>query len=273
MNMQIKKQVHIATISGGKDSTVMCDLLLKGGYPVDYIVFNDTLLEYDEMYQYIDKVDSYFTQRYGISITRLKPKRTPEEIMFRKVTKKDSEYFGQVKGVFAPVMGFCEWRTHSKIRPLEEWLKNNNIENPYIYIGITLDEQNRISDADSRQLYPLVTDFKLKEVNCQEYLINQEMENPLYKHFTRTGCSMCPAKSKRDWFNTWKYYPNTWEYMKSIESHLERLEKRGETVIYKSFFPDGRKCLDYEKEFIKSDMQGSLFDFSDEPLKDCFCKI
>ena len=37
---------YIATISFGKDSTVMCDLLLKNGYPVDYIVFTDTLLEF-----------------------------------------------------------------------------------------------------------------------------------------------------------------------------------------------------------------------------------
>ena len=28
-----------------------------------------------------------------------------------------------------------------------------------------------------------------------------------------------------------------------------------------------------EKEFIKADKQSGLFDFSDEPLKDCFCKI
>ena len=28
-----------------------------------------------------------------------------------------------------------------------------------------------------------------------------------------------------------------------------------------------------EKKFKTIDNQGSLFDFSDEPLKDCFCKI
>jgi hypothetical protein len=28
-----------------------------------------------------------------------------------------------------------------------------------------------------------------------------------------------------------------------------------------------------ENKFIEADKQGSLFDFSDEPLKDCFCKI
>ena len=32
----MKNTKYIATISGGKDSTVMCDLLLKNNYQVDY---------------------------------------------------------------------------------------------------------------------------------------------------------------------------------------------------------------------------------------------
>ena len=59
---------YIATISGGKDSTVMCDLLLKNGYQVDYIVFNNTLIEHKEMYQYINKLEKYFK---AVSYTHL----------------------------------------------------------------------------------------------------------------------------------------------------------------------------------------------------------
>ena len=39
------------------------------------------------------------------------------------------------------------------------------------------------------------------------------------------------------------------------------------------WFSGYRTCADMEKQFIKADRQGSLFNFSDEPLKDCFCKI
>lgn len=37
---------YIATLSGGKDSTAMIDLLLRNNYPLDYIVFKDTLHEF-----------------------------------------------------------------------------------------------------------------------------------------------------------------------------------------------------------------------------------
>ena len=95
------------------------------------------------------------------------------------------------------------------------------------------------------------------------------MENPLYKHFSRTGCSVCPAQSDRAWFEVWKHFPDTWEYMREIEKRLSKFDK----VKSKTWFNDFRSCEDMEKKFKKADKQGSLFDFSDEPLKDCFCKI
>ena len=55
---------YVATISFGKDSTVMCDLLLKNGYPIDYLVFTDTMLEFPMMYEYKEKVCEYFKNRY-----------------------------------------------------------------------------------------------------------------------------------------------------------------------------------------------------------------
>ncbi len=68
--------VYIATISGGKDSVTMCDLLLKNGYPVDEIIFTDTREEFEEMYIYLEKVKEYFLTRYKKTITVLKPKKT-----------------------------------------------------------------------------------------------------------------------------------------------------------------------------------------------------
>lgn len=66
---------HIATLSGGKDSTAMIDLLLRYKKPLDYIVFYDTLHEFGLMYEYIDKLSKYFKARYNKEITMLKPKK------------------------------------------------------------------------------------------------------------------------------------------------------------------------------------------------------
>jgi 3'-phosphoadenosine 5'-phosphosulfate sulfotransferase (PAPS reductase)/FAD synthetase len=264
--------IYIATISGGKDSVAMCDLLLKNSYPVDYIIFNDTLAEFKEMYEYIDKLDAYFTKRYNKKITRLKPKKTPEEVFFRKIKRKSSEWYGWTKGIVSPAMGFCEWRTEAKILPLERWLKDKEIKNYKIYIGFTTDERNRANKNDPTKIYPLIDYFNMRERDCQQYLIEQEMENPLYRHFTRTGCCWCPAQSKKGKFKIWKHYPEVWEYMKKIENRLKEMKKEGHKVVYDNWHT-GVYLDELEKEFEKKDRQGELFDFSDEPLKDCFCKI
>lgn len=43
---------YIATLSGGKDSAAMLDLLLRDKKPLDHIVFYDTLHEFAAMYEY-----------------------------------------------------------------------------------------------------------------------------------------------------------------------------------------------------------------------------
>jgi len=256
---------YIATISGGKDSVAMCDLLLKNAYPVDYIVFNDTLDEYDEMYEYLELLKTYFNDRYKKEIIITKPSKTYEEYIFHVKTKGDLK--GQVSGLPNPTQGFCEWRGIAKRDALDKFLKQ--FKKYKIYMGITLSEQHRANRDDDKFLYPLIDNFKMSEENCKQYLINQEMENPLYRHFSRTGCAKCQFKSEKDWFQTWKYYPKVWEELKELEKKVNEIKD----VTSRNIFIDFRSCEDMEKKFIKADKQGSLFDFSDEPLKDCFCKI
>lgn len=259
---------YVATVSFGKDSTVMCDLLLKNNYPVDYIVFTDTMLEFPMMYEYKEKVIRYFKERYGKEVITTKPESNFEEWCFGTIESGDMQ--GSARGISMVWAEPCYWRREAKVKPQDKMFKDIGIHK--IYIGFTLDEANRRM-IDDKFLYPLIDDFKMGERDCQEYLINQDMQNPLYNYFSRTGCSICPAQSEKAWFQVWKYFPETWEYMRGIEAELQKIEDDGKKVKNKTWFSGFRSCEDMEKIFIKADKQGSLFDFSDEPLKDCFCKI
>ena len=260
---------YIATISFGKDSTVMCDLLLKNGYPVDYIVFTDTMLEFPMMYEYKEKVIKYFKERYNKEVITTTIDTTFEYWCFGII--KSGEMNGYVRGIPMVWAEPCYWRRESKVKPLDKLFKNEKVIK---YIGYTLGENRNVEDTDkTKHLYPLRDEFKMTERNCQEYLINQEMQNPLYGFFSRTGCSVCPAQSDKAWFEVWKHFKDTWEYMKNIEAKLQQLEDNGAKVKNKTWFNEFRSCQDMEDKFKRADKQGSLFDFSDEPLKDCFCKI
>jgi len=264
---------YIATISFGKDSTVMCDLLLKNGYPVDFILFNDTLMEFPMMYEYQKKVEIYFKERYNKEIITTKPTKTFEETIFGIIKTKGAERIRWIRGIPNPMLGFCEWRRDSKVYPQDRIIKELIGKEEYkTYIGFTKNEASRKMKGDNF-LYPLVDDFKMTERNCQEYLINQEMENPLYKYFSRTGCGICPAQSDKAWYEVYKHFPETWKHMKLVEKRFDFYKERGYKVVNAFWFVNDKRTEDMEKKFIKADKQGSLFDFSDEPVKDCFCKI
>ena len=286
------KMKYIATISGGKDSVTMCDLLLKNGYPVDEIVFTDTLLEFDDMYEYIEKIKDYFLTRYGKEITVFKPKDTFEDWCFGTLVGENIQRPNYIRGI--PTKdGMCWWRREAKANPIERYIKKLRIEDELLksinlsknkeihddfkvtqYIGYTLGENRSVQDTNITTFkYPLKDTFFMTEEDCKAYISKQDMENPLYKHFSRTGCACCPFQSDKSWFNVWKYYPKVWSWMKEIEAELQRLEDSGRKIVNKHWFMDYQTCEDMEKKFKKADKQGSLFDFSDEPLKDCFCKI
>ena len=261
-----KEATYIATISGGKDSTAMCDLLLANGYQVDYIVFNDTLNEFDLMYKYLNKVEKYFKRKYNKKITRLYPDKNADftDSMFRKRVKGERK--GKVAGLRNATDPFCEWRSTAKIRPFEKFVKQ--FKDYKIYIGIALDEAYRANRGDPKLLYPLIDNFKMTEADCLQYLKERDMENPLYKYFTRTGCAACHYRTDRDFYMIWKHFPKVWQYYKDIEKRMSK-----EDTEFKYWFTKHRTCDDMEKLFKKKEQQGSLFDFDDEPVKDCFCKI
>lgn len=267
---------YIATISGGKDSVTMCDLLLKNGYPVDEIIFCDTLLELDLMYSYIEKIKLYFKTRYNKEIIILKPKTTFEHWCYGVIEKPTAKRKGQIRGI--PTKdSMCYWRRESKIYPVESFIRKIKIYKDLKivqYIGYTKGENRSVQDTkDTTFLYPLVDIFRMTEEDCKAYLINQDMENPIYRFLSRSGCGCCPYQSDKAWFGIWKNDKKVWGFMIKVENNLNELERQGYKIINKYWFMGHKTCADMEKIFIEADKQGSLFDFSDEPLKDCFCKI
>jgi len=54
-----KPELHIVSLSGGKDSTAMLLRMLEENMPIDLILFCDTGLEFEAMYKHIDKLEKY----------------------------------------------------------------------------------------------------------------------------------------------------------------------------------------------------------------------
>lgn len=69
---------YVASFSGGKDSAAMLLLILEKKLPLDEIVFIDTGLEFEEIYDIIDG----FEKRINFKITRIKAEKTFEEYFY-----------------------------------------------------------------------------------------------------------------------------------------------------------------------------------------------
>ena len=217
------------------------------------------------MYEYINRLKTYFKDRYNKEIIVTTPNADFETAILRTVKKSKTEARnGQSIGIPTPSdEGICHLRRTLKLSPFDSWISKNKIKEYKTYIGFTNEEKNRVG-KDENAIYPLIEYFNMSEYDCKAYLINQDMENLLYRHFTRTGCGLCPFKSERDWFNTYKYYPEMFKLGKEIEEKLSNQKE------YK-FFHKMKPLSYHEKKFKRHD--AVLFDFDDEPARDCFCKI
>ena len=259
---------YIALLSGGQDSTAMTLKLLEDGYPVDFIIFNDTTLEFKHMYEYIDKLDVFFQRKYNKKIIQLKPNKSFLDWTYGKTVK--GENIGMIRGTPRVALP-CFWRREAKEYPTTRWLKEMGITDYVKYIGYTITETSRAANIEEYNARAPLIEWGWGEAEVQTYLKKNHMENKLYEHFSRTGCKVCPKQKIDDKYMVWKHYKKDWLYMVEVEKELEKL-KLDNNEKHSPAWHDKLFCSDMEKLFIKKDRQ-KIFEFDFEPIQDCFCKI
>lgn len=65
---------YVASVSGGKDSIAMFELILERGLPLDAVIFFDTGMEFSSVYRNMNRVKRKCIIR-GILFIRLTPKK------------------------------------------------------------------------------------------------------------------------------------------------------------------------------------------------------
>lgn len=141
------KQI-IASVSFGKDSLAMLLKLLELKYPIDEVVFIDTGMEFQAIYNIETRVKEILKQA-NVKYTRLELPKSFEYYMFEHKTKSGKQGYSWCGGR-------CRWGTTYKLQVLNKHCKNN-----IQLVGVALDEPHRIKDEPNKN-YPLV-DFKMTE--------------------------------------------------------------------------------------------------------------
>ena len=124
---------YYASVSFGKDSLAMLFMLIDKGYQLDEVVFYDTGMEFQAIYNTRDAVLPIL-KKLGIKYTELHPEQPFLWTMFERPVKKRGTNIIHKKG-YSWCGGTCRWGTSEKLRALKAHTKDG-----IDYVGIASTE-------------------------------------------------------------------------------------------------------------------------------------
>lgn len=220
---------YIASVSFGKDSLAMLLLLIKNQYDLDEVIFYDTGMEFQAIYDIRD-ITKELLHKLNIKYTELKPN---ESFTYKMLEKEVHKRNGQLQKGYGLCGGRCRWGTTEKNKTIEKYLKEQYGQDYKEFIGIAYDETTRIEkERNEHKLLPLV-DWKMTEKDCLEYCYNngfywEENGIRLYDVLDRVSCWCCGNKNKKELENMRVYLPEY--YLKYIDL-LKKIKKNNRKGI------------------------------------------
>ncbi len=190
--------------------------LLELSYPLDYVVFYDTGMEFEPIYEIEKRVKSMLK---GVEYVRLTNERSFEYWMFEHVKKS-----GQIG--YSWCGGLCRWATRHKLNAINRFKKSLNCE-VLDYVGIAADEAHRATGEN--RLYPLI-DWSMSEADCLAYCREKGFnwrlgEVDLYDILDRVSCWCCANHNLKELRNIYKHLPQIWGQLRAVQARTDRLYK------------------------------------------------
>lgn len=210
MNELELKPTYWASVSGGKDSLYMLNLILNNldKYPLDGVIHFELEIDYPFIKNVIDYMESR-CKMYGIPFVRIKPRNNWIDLYNRY-------------GFPTRVSRWCN--SDYKLDCLKQF-KDFKKEQGYKlinYIGYCVDEFKRYENRkDLHERYPLVEE-NIEESIILEWAKNVTLFNDYYKHNLRCGCMYCPLQSMKNTLYLRKYYPDNYYYMMNLARETEK---------------------------------------------------
>lgn len=220
-----KPELHVVSLSGGKDSTAMLLRMIEENMPIDIILFCDTGLEFPAMYAHLAKVE----RDIGMPITRIRSFHTFEYFLTEKeILVKHKKNQGQRNyrgyGWSGPLNRWCT--KELKTIPREKFLRELQEHYDIIeYVGLAADEGYRFERENNQKpncRHPLV-DWGMTEADCLKYCYDRGYTwDGLYEKFDRVSCWCCPLQPLAEMRVLYKEYPELWAKLKEWDKKTWR---------------------------------------------------
>lgn len=230
-----KTAYHVASFSGGKDSTAMVLRMIELGEQLDEVIFCDTTMEFPAMLRHVAKVRQVI-ESAGIKFTELRAEHDFEYYLTAHMAdnrKPDSDIYGVPGYGWAGHMS--RWCTTTlKTGVISKYLKSLREDHDVIqYIGIAADEDYRMErkgNQNPHHRHPLRT-WGWTEADAMAYCRAQGFDwEGLYDLYKRVSCWCCPLKSLDELRVTRQHFPELWARLLDLDRRQPKKFQYGRTV-------------------------------------------
>lgn len=231
-----KPEYHVASFSGGKDSTAMVLRMIELQYPLDEVLFCDTTMEFPAMLRHVEKVKQV-VEATGIKFTVIRAEHDFEHYMLRHKPKRRKSTFENLPGYSwpGPLSRWCTSKMKTDVinRHLRELRSRFTLIQ---YIGIAADEEYRLTrqnNQDPDHHHPLV-EWGWTEADAMRYCLEKGYDwEGLYNLFDRVSCWCCPLQSLHALRNLREHFPDLWQRLEDMDKQTWRNFGRKEWSVEK----------------------------------------
>ena len=264
--------LHVISWSGGKDSTASVILLhehyweiVKKGDKV-LILFSEVMFDLKnnisghnpDIIKFIKETAIPVFKSWGFDVEILHSDKDYLDVFYHKLKRSpDPSRVGMTYGFC--LSGKCAVKRDCKIKPINEWKKRHENEEQISYVGIAIDEPDRlVSLHKDPNAVSLLEKYGLTEADARKLCADYGLLSPQYSfndgRQNRDGCWFCPNAKLCEHEAIRNAMPEVWQQYVALENTPN--------LSLPQWNPYSKESLHDRDEFLRMGYrQMSLFEF------------
>lgn len=254
-----KQKKYVASCSFGKDSLATVILAHEHGEPIDEIIYCEVMFdeaisgEVPEHRDFIYNTAIPKLKAWGYNVTVLRSDITYLDHFNHILVRGKNE--GKKRG-FPSFVG-CSVNRDCKLRPIRQYWKKQKDVDVVQYIGIAIDEPERLKRLEGTNRVSLLGKYNYTEEMARQLCEKYDLLSPIYEFAKRNGCWFCPNARPVELRHLYQKHKDLVEKLIQLE-HSENLQTKGG-----QFNREGTPTQAFE-QFYWEAAQMTIFDFLEE---------
>lgn len=226
---ELRGQVNIVGLSGGKDSMATCILMHRLGIPFKTVTaevwWKEGITgENSKHYNFIHYKAVPKLQEWGVECFFTRSEKTAYEFMTTPIvaSKDHPERDGKLRGF--PLCGICGIQRDCKIRPCERFYKK--LPQPYnVITGIAFDERKRLTSNTRNGRISILELLEVCEFETYGICNQEGLLSPTYSFSERGGCWFCPNQKIQELELLYREHRELWDQLMEIQDMPNKVQE------------------------------------------------